>query len=101
MDTKSIEVPDAVSASLEDSRREGETMADALTRLVGGPHPRALTGSLSEGSGDAMEAAFEARGTLTEVTAAGVLAPEGEGSIPEGIGEQTDTTLSRPDDDAP
>jgi hypothetical protein len=62
MGTKSIQVPEEFHAYIKASRREGETMAEALIRLAGGPHPEAVAGLLSDETAEEMKAAIEARG---------------------------------------
>lgn len=63
MGTKSIQVPEEFHAYVKANRREGETMADALIRLAGGPHPKAVAGLVSEETAEGMREAIEARGS--------------------------------------
>jgi hypothetical protein len=63
MGTKSIQVPEAFHAYVKAHKRDNETMADALIRLAGGPHPSAVAGLLSDDTADAMHDAIDARGT--------------------------------------
>lgn len=66
MGTKSIQVPEAFHAYIKANRREGETMADALIRLAGGPDPSDVAGLLSSETADAMHEAIDRRGTTAD-----------------------------------
>ncbi|WP_312912047.1 hypothetical protein [Natronosalvus caseinilyticus] len=59
MSGKTIRVPEWFHDRVAKAKRSDETMADALIRLSGGPHPEAVAGFLSEETAAEMEAAID------------------------------------------
>lgn len=53
---KSMRVSEAFYEFVEAHKREDETMEETLRRLIGGPHPEDVAGSLSSDTADAMRA---------------------------------------------
>jgi len=61
MATKSIQVPERFHAYVKANREEGETMAEALIRLTGGPEPEAVASLVSEGTAEGMREVLDRR----------------------------------------
>lgn len=58
---KTIRVSDELHALIKAHNRDGETMDETLTRLVGGPHPEAVAGFLTSETADVIRSHVEAK----------------------------------------
>lgn len=59
--SKSVRVSDAFHEFIDAHNRDDETMEDTLRRLVGGPHPDAVAGIISDETAETMRDRIDAK----------------------------------------